>query len=54
MDGNFCSPQYLCPGWAQFLGRICFEALILNSAKLNVNPSETVLILGQSVRIEYD
>ncbi len=34
MDANFSSLQYLCPGWPEFFGRFCFQALILSDQNL--------------------
>jgi hypothetical protein len=34
IDGNFSSPQYLCPGCHDFWGGFCFLALILSDQNL--------------------
>ena len=34
IDGNFSSPQYLRPGWPEFLWGFCFWALIVSDHHL--------------------
>jgi hypothetical protein len=34
VDANFSSPQYLRPGWPEFLGGFCLWALILSGRNL--------------------